>query len=95
MKMGIERILKENFKNLGSIIAVDPQEASQLTIEKLYQSIEKLLPAVKALGGSVEIVNVEQSTGEVRILFQGPERLKKGLDLVLKDNSLVKSVVFC
>lgn len=94
MKMGIERILKENFSHLGEVAAVDPSHAAILTVEKVSQNLEKVLPAIKGLGGSVEVVSVSASTGSVSIRFQGPERLKKGLELLIRDTPHVKDVVF-
>jgi len=94
MKMGIERILKENFSNLGDIVSVEPNEAASLNIEKIYQSLEKLMPAITNLGGSVEIVGTDSAAGSVSVRFKGPARLQKGLELVLKDNKSIKEVIF-
>lgn len=94
MKMGIERILKENFRDLGEVSAVDPAEASILTLEQVSQAIEKLLPAIKGLGGSLRISKVDPPTGSVYVDFQGPDRLRKGIELVLKDVKHVKDVIF-
>jgi Fe-S cluster biogenesis protein NfuA len=94
MKMGIERILHENFRNIKEILAVDPNEAATLTVDKVSQSLEKLLPAIKGLGGSIEVTQVDANTGAVYIKFVGPARLQKGVELVLKDNESIKQVVF-
>lgn len=94
MKMGIERVLKENFADIRDIIALSPEEASCLTVDKVTQSLEKILPAIKGLGGSLEVSKVEEDTGKVFVTFQGPERLKKGVQLVLLDTPNVKEVVF-
>jgi Fe-S cluster biogenesis protein NfuA len=97
MKLGIERVLKENFVNLGQIIAVsaDDIEAQKVILEppkevvtmaKVEESLENVKKAIKGLGGRVELVSVnERSVGEVRVKFDGPTRLKKGLELILKD----------
>eukprot|EP01031_Cornospumella_fuschlensis_P026088 gene26088-31503_t len=95
MRMGIERILRENFADLGEIAAVDPKSLqSGLTKDSVLQSLEKLLPAIQSMGGKIDIVDVEESTGMVKVGFAGPARLKKGVELVLKDNELIKQVVF-
>ena len=99
MKMGIERVLKENFRALGEIIAVNGVAVTSdsiplLTEAEVNEVLSKVLPAVKAMKGSVIVKEVDGQTGTVFIQFAGPSRLKKGLELVLKDNSLVKEVVF-
>lgn len=90
--MGIERILNERFPNLGSIVAVNT--APKLTSQDIDQSLEKLLPAIRGLGGVVVIKDVDSEAGKVLVDFSGPPRLKTGIELVLKDNPLVKEVVF-
>jgi Fe-S cluster biogenesis protein NfuA len=95
MKLGIDRILRENFTNLGQVIAIDPsKEKKDLSIELINESLVKILPAIKSLGGNLEIRDTDQEKGIVYIRFSGPPRLKKGVESVIKDNPLVKSVVF-
>lgn len=95
MKMGVERVLKENFPNLGVISAITPLiEVPALTIDAVNETLAKILPAVKGMGGTLSIENVDSNTGTVYIQFAGPERLKKGLEMVLRDSSLVKAVIF-
>jgi hypothetical protein len=95
MKMGIERVLRENFINLGKIIADQPEEIVQkvLTIELVETAIGKVLPAVKSLGGTVEITSVESGTGVVNVRYKGPPKLIQGLKVILKENELVKDVI--
>lgn len=102
MKMGIERVLKENFVNLGQVVAITAEEAKgvgltkaklELTTEKVQDSLQNIAKAIKGLGGKVELLSVnERSVGEVRMYFDGPARLKKGLELVLKDVPGVETV---
>eukprot|EP01037_Dinobryon_pediforme_P018971 gene18971-19313_t len=58
MKMGIERVLKENFRALGEIIAVNGVAVTSdsiplLTEAEVNEVLSKVLPAVKAMKGSV------------------------------------------
>ena len=96
MKMGIERVLKENFYGLGEIKAVDNNsiiETSNLTEEMVTSALDKILPAVKGMGGYVEINSVDANSGIITITYKGPSKLKKGIELVLKDIKFVTSVV--
>jgi Fe-S cluster biogenesis protein NfuA len=93
MKMGIERVLKENFPNLGPVLQVEPTAKTGLTIEDVEKALEKVLPAIKAMGGLVEVGAVESETGVVTLRYKGPARLKVGIQLVMKDISLVKSTI--
>ncbi len=96
MKMGIERVLKENFYGLGEIKAVDNNsiiETSNLTEEMVTSALDKILPAVKGMGGSVDINSVDATRGIITITYKGPSKLKKGIELVLKDIKFVTNVV--
>ena len=98
MKMGIERVLKENFANLGPVISVDANASASdtadtgLTMGMVEKALEKVLPAIKGLGGSVEICAIDSASGLVRLRYTGPPRLKLGIELVLKDVAMVKLV---
>lgn len=97
MKLGVERILKENFVNLGPITAVSPvsDESPTLTmLKEVGDNLGKIMPAVKAMGGQVEVKDVSVEEGAVFIIFSGPEKLKKGVERVLTDSQLVKQVHF-
>ena len=98
MKMGIERVLKENFANLGPVISVDANASASdtadtgLTMGMVEKALEKVLPAIKGLGGNVEISAIDSASGLVRLRYTGPARLKLGIELVLKDVAMVKLV---
>lgn len=95
--MGIERVLKENFPNLGSVEAVNPmgiEGASSLTLEKVEAALSSVLPAVRKMGGDVQVLDVQASSGQVNLAFTGPARLRQGVELVVKDVPDVQSVVF-
>ena len=92
--MGIERVLKENFPNLGPVLQVNPvAEAAGLTTEAVEKALEKVLPAIKAMGGTVEVGSVNSATGAVVLNYKGPPRLKVGIQLVMKDLPLVTTVL--
>ena len=94
MKMGIERVLKENFSNLGPVISVEAASLADpgLTADVVMKALAKVLPAIKGLGGSIEISDVESASGTVKLRYKGPARLKLGIELVLKDVSAIKAV---
>jgi len=96
MKMGIERVLKENFANLGEIIAISPPDKAKtaLTVDSVMQALAPVLPAVKAMGGAVEVDSVDQEKGAVIIRYRGPAKLKQGVELVLLDMDTVDKVIF-
>ena len=95
MKMGIERVLKENFSNIQSIVAVNQNPVKKvLTVEMIEELLSKLLPTIQRLGGTISIPSVDAEGGIPKVQFTGPDRLKKGVDLILKENELVKGVEY-
>ena len=97
MSMGIERVLKENFPDLNQVIEVeDPNaepEPTELTWNAVEEEVNRIKPAIIAMGGAVEVVKVEP-TGEVELEFRGGEKLKQGLELAVKDVAFVTEVKF-
>lgn len=97
MSMGIERVLKENFPDLGEVIEVeDPNaepEPTELTWNAVEEEVNRIKPAIIAMGGAVEIRKVEP-TGQVELEFRGGEKLKQGLELAVKDVPFVSEVTF-
>ena len=94
MKMGIERVLKENFPHLKEVLSVAEEEKpSLLSRDAIEAALAKIGPAIRALKGRVEIAAVEGATGEVRVNFSGPAKLRQGVELVIRDIPLVKEVV--
>lgn len=102
MKMGIERVLKENFSNLGDVLAVDDPNAvaeegeQNLTpdMESVRAALEKVLPAVTGMGGAIEDVVVDADSGSVTMKYKGPTKLKQGIEIVLKENPIISEVIF-
>lgn len=104
MKMGIERTLRQAFPQIKEVLAVDPtitgtahtnlDQSSVLTIERVKQLLENLIPAIKGLGGNVEVIGANNVEGIVSIRFSGPQRLKTGVEGVLLDDPLINTVEF-
>ena len=46
------------------------------------------------LGGSIEDLVLDPARGRVEVRFTGPDRLRKGIDMALRDDGRVKEVVF-
>ena len=99
MKMGIERVLKENFINLGDVIAVeDPNapltESLGLDLDTVRAALGRVLPAVQGMGGTIDDVIVDADLGIVTMKYAGPEKLKQGVEMVLKENPIITEVIF-
>jgi Fe-S cluster biogenesis protein NfuA len=100
MSMGITRVLRENFEDLGEVIQVEPDsvtngsgDATELTLEAVQAEINRIGPAITAMGGEVEIVSVDP-IGVIEIRFRGANKVKQGLELALRDVKYVKHVKF-
>jgi Fe-S cluster biogenesis protein NfuA len=96
MQMGIERVLKENFANLGQVLqAEDDKETKpkELTYQAVEQEVNRIKPAIIAMGGLVDIVSVDP-IGVVELKFRGANKVKTGLELALLDIDFVKHVKF-
>ena len=93
MKMGIERVLRENFMNLGEVISAPSAETNnELSISKVEEAIQKVLPAIKSLGGVVKIQRVDDNTKTVYLSYKGPEKLIQGLTIIIKEIPDVQAV---
>jgi len=98
MQMGIERVLKENFPGLGEVVQVeDPATAeakpTELTLEAVQEELNRIRPAIQAMGGTVEIVSVDP-LGVVKLDYRGSNKVKQGLELALRDVEFCKHVEF-
>lgn len=101
MKMGIERVLKEQFGSaLGEVIQVDPDdgggdgEPTELTLESVQAEVNRISTAIVAMGGVVRVVGIDPEVGVVQVDYRGPNRVQKGLELALLDLEFVKHVKF-
>jgi Fe-S cluster biogenesis protein NfuA len=75
------------------VSATVPPPEGAVNVADVDKGLAPLLPAIKGLGGSVEVVGVSPD-GSVELKFLGPERLKKGIEMALKDNKRITSIKF-
>ena len=93
LKFGIEKVLRENFKELGTIIAVESStEEKKLTMDLVSEAIQVVLPAIRGLGGEVEINRVDEITKTVFLNYKGPPKLIQGLIALIKEIPVVSNV---
>ena len=94
MKMGIERVLAENFSNV-EVIQVEStvEEGDVLSMEKVQYEVYRLKPAITAMGGQVEVVEVTE-LGVVSLRYRGPNKIQNGLELAIRDVKGVRHVQF-
>uniref|UniRef100_A0A7S2IGB4 NIF system FeS cluster assembly NifU C-terminal domain-containing protein n=1 Tax=Helicotheca tamesis TaxID=374047 RepID=A0A7S2IGB4_9STRA len=101
MQMGIERVLKESFPDLGEVIQVDNLEgaggedanSTELTYRAVEEELSRIKPAILAMGGIVEIVSVDP-LGVVELKYRGSNKVQQGLELAIRDVPYVKHVKF-
>ncbi|KAL3938858.1 MAG: hypothetical protein SGBAC_006313 [Bacillariaceae sp.] len=96
MQMGIERVLKENFADLGEVIQVEEEgdaKPTELTYQVVEAEVNRIKGAIQAMGGVVNIINVDP-IGVVEIEFRGANKVRQGLELALLDIDFVKHVKF-
>jgi len=96
MQMGIERVLKENFADLNQVLQVedDPVGPTELTWEAVEDEVNRLRPAVIAMGGVCELVTVNPDGGLVELKYQGAAKVQQGLELAIRDVPFVEDVKF-
>ena len=79
----------------GEVVAVDPGPeagASELSPDVVDAALEQIMPAIIGLGGKIEVISAEGD--EVMLKYEGPPKIKFGIELALKDNPLIENVVF-
>jgi Fe-S cluster biogenesis protein NfuA len=96
MKMGIERVLRENFPDLNEVKQVEDEDANpkELTLEAVEAGVDRVKPAIVAMGGVVRIIGVDTATGEVVLEFKGANKVRGGLELAILDVEFVNKVTF-
>jgi Fe-S cluster biogenesis protein NfuA len=96
MQMGIERVIKEKFGEVNIFRTEDDPDSQpkELTFKAVEEEVNRLRPAIIAMGGVISIDSIEVPTGTVNIQFQGAEKVKNGLELALLDVPFVEKVNF-
>ena len=95
MKMGVERVLKEKWPEMAEVVAINETAPDGgLQLADVEATLAQLAPAIKGLGGEVEVLDVNPISGEVGVSFKGPEKLRKGIEMALKDNEFIKQITF-
>ena len=61
--------------------------------QSVGKAVDVLKPAIKAMGGVVEVKDVSD-LGVVTMVFRGPNKVKYGLELAVLDVSGVKHIDF-
>eukprot|EP00322_Chrysochromulina_rotalis_P016051 CAMPEP_0115851536 /NCGR_PEP_ID=MMETSP0287-20121206/12532_1 /TAXON_ID=412157 /ORGANISM="Chrysochromulina rotalis, Strain UIO044" /LENGTH=209 /DNA_ID=CAMNT_0003305571 /DNA_START=8 /DNA_END=637 /DNA_ORIENTATION=+ len=95
MKMGIERVLKEQWPDLADVVEVGTGP-TELDVGVAIEAIQEIMPAITGLGGSVRIASAETIDGRGKVVaeYTGPEKIKLGMELALRDHPLIDDVEF-
>lgn len=95
MKMGVEKVLNEHFEDLGEVIALNAKTAPpRVTMVTVMKQLENLVPVITALGGKVLVQDVNSEEGIIYLAYTGPFRLKKGIELIIKEDPAVSQIIF-
>lgn len=98
MQMGVERALRDKFGDqLGEVVAVSEADADSapaaMSVELCEKALDEIRSALKGLGGSVTVLSASDDV--IALEFQGPNNLRYGIELLLKDKFPgVKSISF-
>ena len=83
----------------GDVVAVQPDDDDDddeadgaLDVSVANAALEQIMPAILGLGGSVEVVSAADST--VQLKYSGPDKIKFGVELALRDSPLIEKVEF-
>ncbi|KAE8725749.1 NifU-like protein 1 [Hibiscus syriacus] len=84
MKMGIERVLKENFGDaVKEIRQVYDDLVKETTVEAVNRHLDILRPTIKNYGGSIEVFSIDG--GECVVNYIGPESIGSGIKAAIKE----------
>ena len=96
MQMGIERVLKENFGPDVKVEQVEDEEnkPTSLSMQMVQDEVDRIKPAITAMGGVVKVLSADADTGVVKLQFRGASRVQQGLELAIRDLPFVNAVQF-
>ncbi len=84
MKMGIERSLKAAFGDaLEEVVQVNAQHEGSATRDAVDSHLDMLRGAIVSLGGSVEVLLVENGCATLR--YKGPASIGTGIKAAIRD----------
>ena len=89
MKMGIERVLRERWPDLGSVSRDTDPENQKFDVETVENLLAPIAGAVTKLGATLTVKSAGDEPGLVEILYKGPENVRYGVELSLLDSPLV------
>ena len=92
MKMGIERVLRERWPDLGSVSRDTDPENQTFDVETVENLLAPISGAVTKLGATLTVKSAGTEPGLVEILYKGPENVRYGVELSLLDSPLVTEV---
>mmetsp|Transcript_29644 Transcript_29644/g.88610 ORF Transcript_29644/g.88610 Transcript_29644/m.88610 type:complete len:204 (+) Transcript_29644:279-890(+) len=93
MKMGIERVLKERWPDIGSVTRDTDPENQTLDVAAVEKLLGPIGTAVSKLGGTLTVSSAgEAGPGVVELLYAGPDNVRYGVELSLLDSPLVTEV---
>ena len=92
MKMGIERVLRERWPDLGAVSRDDDPENRTLDAAEVEKILAPIAGAVAKLGAEVSVVSA--AAGVVELAYAGPENVKYGIELSLLDSPLITEVAW-
>ena len=95
MKMGIERVLRERWPDLGSVSRDTDPENQVLDVARVEALLKPIATAVSKLGATMTVASAgEAGPGVVELLYAGPDNVRYGVELSLLDSPLVTEVVW-
>ena len=74
-------------------VAADPEQTA-LSLESAAAAIESLLPAMQDLGATCAIEGVDAAEGSVVVRYDGPPKLRRVIELVLRSDASAESIEF-
>lgn len=108
LRFGVERVLRDKFGPRFSKVVAEDESASaaaavaaavagagsRLSLETVEAMLRPLRPALQGLGAIVKVREVDADAGRVRVEYKGPPKLAHGVEMTLRESSLVREVLF-